>query len=69
MKGDITAWGQRIVDACPAQAPGIGMRSLIERLHGLGDYGGYQRGIEDLVKSGYLHHDKRMGGYWKGTKK
>jgi hypothetical protein len=69
MKGDIIDWGQRIVDACPDRAPGIGMRTLIERLHGLGGYSTYQEAIEELVELGYLHHDTRTECYWKGKKK
>lgn len=62
--GEITSWGRRILQEVPSV--GIGERTLIERVHGLGDYAGYTRMIGELVEAGYL---LRVNGVVKKTKK
>lgn len=66
---NITEWGKRIWQACPLpNAPGISERMLIERLHGLAAYADYQRGIQELVKAGYLLKDQSTQSYRRSTR-
>lgn len=69
MSGNITNWGRRIWQACPPpHAPGIGERTLIERLNGLGAYADYQRGIKELIDTGYLLQDLSTQTYRRSTR-
>jgi len=60
----LTGFGRRILQECPSlNSIGIDERTLIERLHGLGAYADYQRGIQELVEAGYLVQDPPMRRY------
>jgi hypothetical protein len=64
MSGNITDWGRRIWQACPPpNSLGISERTLIEKLNGLGAYADYQRGIKELVDTGYLLQNKSTQTY------
>lgn len=54
--GTLTAFGKRIVEACPPE--GIDERSLIEKLNGLSAVSDFRRDIAGLVEAGYLIHSE-----------
>ena len=53
----LTSIGKKILQAVPVE--GIGERTLIERLGGLGAYSDYHRMIHELLDAGYLVKDTK----------
>jgi hypothetical protein len=54
----LTSSGKRLLKHCPSsKGIPIGPRTLIERVHGLGDYAGHIDMIVELIQDGYLKSD------------
>lgn len=66
----LTSYGQKILAEVPTKKPGIGERTLIERVGGTGSsFNSWQRMIQELETAGYLQRDPETKMLWKTTPK